>query len=161
MQCAHARAGFGDGAINRWIGQLFDPLNRVATITALIDTDDASGRQHGRVRELQGRVAAAEDAMERPRRALDTRWDPAELREQYNLAPRDAGLGRHELGGIIDGLGDMAQALDQAEPEDLAELYAALRLSLVYHHVEQIVDVEVDPLADRVDEYRVRGGHAP
>jgi hypothetical protein len=72
--------------------------------------------------------------------------------------PRDPGVNRLELEAIIDGLGDMARALDRAEPEDLAELYAALRLSLTYHHAEQIVDVEVDPLADRVDELRVRGG---
>ncbi len=52
----------------------------------------------------------------------------------------------------------MAQALDRAEPEHLSELYSALRLSLTYHHAEQVVDVEVDPLADRVDKLRVRGG---
>jgi len=37
----------------------------------------------------------------------------------------------------------------------------SLRLSLIYHYAEQIIDVEIDPLADRVDKYRVRGGHAP
>ncbi|MEV5961490.1 hypothetical protein AB0L70_06975 [Kribbella sp. NPDC051952] len=40
----------------------------------------------------------------------------------------------------------------------MSELYASLRLSLTYHHVEQILDVEVDPMADRVDKVRVRGG---
>jgi hypothetical protein len=94
------------------------------------------------------------------------------LRDQYNLAvgekraaetalataPQEAGISRDELERIIISLGDMARALDRAEPEQLAELYAALRLSLTYHHAEQIIDVEVDPLADRVDKYRVRGG---
>jgi hypothetical protein len=44
------------------------------------------------------------------------------------------------------------------DPQRLGELYAALRLSLTYNHAEKIVDVEVDPLADRVDKLRVRGG---
>ena len=51
----------------------------------------------------------------------------------------------------------MARALERADPEERSQLYGALRLSLVYHHVDQIVDVEVDPLADRVDKFFVRG----
>ncbi|MEV0803217.1 hypothetical protein AB0I34_36390 [Kribbella sp. NPDC050281] len=59
---------------------------------------------------------------------------------------------------IISDLGDMAQAQDEAPPEELAELHAPAHLPLTYHHIEQIVDVEIDPLADRVAKYRVRGG---
>lgn len=58
----------------------------------------------------------------------------------------------------IDQLGNVARALDRASPEHLKELYAALRLVLTYHHVEKTVDVEVDPMADRVDKVCVRGG---
>ncbi|WP_132213139.1 hypothetical protein [Kribbella steppae] len=50
-------------AVNRWIGQLFDPVNREATITALVAADDTSERHLGRARELRGRVAAAEAAL--------------------------------------------------------------------------------------------------
>ncbi|GAB2652066.1 hypothetical protein [Kribbella swartbergensis] len=70
----------------------------------------------------------------------------------------DQGISREELESLIDRLGDMAQALDRADREQLAELYAAMRLTLRYDHVEKTVDVEVDPLADRVDKLRVRGG---
>jgi hypothetical protein len=94
------------------------------------------------------------------------------LREPYNLAvsekraaeatlaalPAEESVGRHELEAMICGLPDMAQALDRAASEDLAELYAPLRLSLTYHHAEQVVDVAVDALADRVAKLRVRGG---
>jgi hypothetical protein len=68
------------------------------------------------------------------------------------------GLTREELEAHVDQLGDVARALDSAEPEELSELYSSLRLSLIYHYTEQTVDVEVDPMADRVDKYRVRGG---
>ncbi|TCC32650.1 hypothetical protein E0H75_42680 [Kribbella capetownensis] len=147
-------------------------MHRDATITALVSADDSAQRRLERVRELHDRVAVAEEAMARLQRALDVGWDPAELQEQYNLAvgekrtaesalkalPDEETVSREELLTIIDELGDMAHALDRAHPKDLAELCAALHLSLTYHHTEQIVDVEVDPLADRVAKLRVRGG---
>jgi hypothetical protein len=48
--------------------------------------------------------------------------------------------------------------LNQADPGELAELYASLRLALTYDHAKQIIDVEIDLLAARVDIYCVRGG---
>ena len=74
-------------AINRWIGTLFDPVNREETVTTLLQGDDSGERQLEHMRLLQDRVAAAEVAIVRLRRALDAGWDPAELREQYNAAP--------------------------------------------------------------------------
>jgi hypothetical protein len=110
--------------------------------------------------------------MSRLRRALEAGWDPADLREQYNAAvaekraaesaltaaPRESSLSRQELAVVVDSLGDMTRALERAEPRQLAELYVSLRLSMTYHHAERALDVEVDPLADRVDKLRVRGG---
>ncbi|TDW92878.1 hypothetical protein EV137_0145 [Kribbella pratensis] len=110
--------------------------------------------------------------MEKLRKALDAGWDPVELRAQYNAAaaekhaaeaalaaaPSEKGLTREELEAHVNQLSDVARALDSAEPEELSELYSSLRLSLTYHHIDQTVDVEVDPLTDRVDKYRVRGG---
>jgi hypothetical protein len=67
-------------------------------------------------------------------------------------------VSRNELVAVINDLGDMAQALDNAQPEDLAEHYAALHLSLTYDHAEQIVDGEDGPVGDRLDQLCVRGG---
>ncbi|MEV8371129.1 recombinase family protein [Kribbella sp. NPDC056861] len=159
-------------AINRWIGQLFDPLHRRGTIDALLEADDSVARHAEHLAQLRDRVSAADVVMSRLQRALDAGWDPVELREQYNAAvaekrsaeaafgqlPCEEMLNRDELEGYIDQLGSMSRALDRAEPEERSQLYAALRLSLVYHHADQIVDVEVDPLADRVVKSRVRGG---
>jgi hypothetical protein len=58
-------------------------------------------------------------------------------------APSVKRLSREELEGYVDQLGNVARALDWAEPEELSELYASLRLSLTYRHVEQVVEVEV------------------
>jgi hypothetical protein len=54
--------------------------------------------------------------------------------------------------------GDIGAALNAANPEELNELYGSLRLSLKYHHADQTVDVEVDPMGDRVDKVCVRRG---
>ncbi|MDX6283000.1 MAG: hypothetical protein QOH03_4071 [Kribbellaceae bacterium] len=168
----YLREDFVTPAINRWIGELFGPLNRQVTIDLLLEDDDSSARRDEHVAQLRDRVAAADVVMGRLQRALDAGWDPTALREQYNAAvaekraaetaitqvPPEAVMSREELEGYVDQLGDMARALERAEPEERSQLYGALRLSLVYHHVDQIVDVEVDPLADRVDKLRVRGG---
>lgn len=59
---------------------------------------------------------------------------------------------------LLDEIGDVTAALDDADPEDLAELYEALRLSLWYDPHENVLDVEARPSAG-VSE-RVRGVHA-
>lgn len=159
-------------AVNRWIGQVFDPLNRDETVKTLLAAGDSSDRHLRHVAVQRDRIAAAEVAMERLRRAFDAGWDPAELREQYNAAAaekrsaekalaatqNDQGMSRQELESHVDRLGDLTRALDRADREQLTELYAALRLSLRYDHIEKTVDVEVDPLADRVAKLCVRGG---
>lgn len=158
--------------INRWIASLFDPIHREDTIALLLAADDSADRAVEQLERLRDRVAAAETVMEKLRKALDAGWDPVELREQYNAAagekraaeaalaaaPTDKGLSREELERQVARLGNVAKALDSAESEELPELYEALRLSLTYHHHDQIVEAEVDPMADRVDKSRVRGG---
>ncbi|MFF1819836.1 recombinase family protein [Kribbella sp. NPDC058245] len=159
-------------AVNRWIGSLFDPMHRAATIEALFVEDESEDRRSQYVEELRGRVRAAKITMDRARKALDAGWDPAELREQYNAAaaekqaaeailaslPNEEVLSRAQLEAYVDELGNVGAALSAANPEDLSQLYRALRLSLTYHHADQMVEVEVDPLGDRVDKLRVRGG---
>jgi hypothetical protein len=105
-------------AVNRWIGQLFDPLHRETTITTLLASDDSADRRQGRVRELQDRIQAAEAAMERLRRALDAGWirpscasvQPGSRREARSRGiagrgPHEEGVSRQELEAMIDGLG--------------------------------------------------------
>ncbi|MFI5735413.1 zinc ribbon domain-containing protein [Kribbella sp. NPDC051587] len=159
-------------AVNRWVGSLFDQMHRADTIEALFVADDGEQHRNDYVEDLRGRVRAAKVTMDRTRKALEAGWDPVELRDQYNAAvaekqaaerarsslPNDGVVTRKQLEVWVDELGDVGKALNAANPEDLGQLYRSLRLSLTYHHVDQRVDVEVDPMADRVDKVCVRGG---
>lgn len=51
---------------------------------------------------------------------------------------------------------DMTAALDKADPGDIAALYAALDLSLVYEEAPRRVDVTIN--LSRGAKFRVRGG---
>ncbi|GAA0584489.1 recombinase family protein [Kribbella sandramycini] len=159
-------------ALNRWVGTLFDPLHREATIDALLVDGEPESDRGAYVEELRGRVRAAKVTMDRARKALEAGWDPAELRDQYNAAaaekqvaeralaavPDREVLNRDQLVTYVEELGDVGRALDAADPAELSELYEALKLGLTYNYADQTVGVEIDPLADRVAKYRVRGG---
>jgi hypothetical protein len=57
---------------------------------------------------------------------------------------------------MVDRLGDVAKALNRAPAEQLSDLYAALRLQLVFEPSKQVVDVTIQP-AVRVNSVCPRG----
>ena len=61
-----------------------------------------------------------------------------------------------KLAEIVDGLGNVAEVLNSADPSELAALYAALRLQMVYNAAAKIVGVSIRPTGRGSD--RVRGG---
>jgi hypothetical protein len=61
-----------------------------------------------------------------------------------------------KLAEIVDGLGNVAEMLNSADPSELAALYAALRLEMVYNAAAKIVGVWIRPTGRGSD--RVRGG---
>jgi hypothetical protein len=58
---------------------------------------------------------------------------------------------------MIDELGAMKTLLDQADREDLAELYGALALEVSYNHKTRVADVSIRP-TPRAMQKCVRGG---
>ena len=61
-----------------------------------------------------------------------------------------------KLAEIVDGLGNVAEVLNSADPSELAALYAALRLEMVYSAAAKIVGVSIRPTGRGSN--RVRGG---
>jgi Recombinase zinc beta ribbon domain len=102
--------------------------------------------------------------------------DPAALVEGINRAKaeRDAArteldrlpaarkLGQAEIDVMIDYLTEVGRDLNDATPAKLQELYAGLRLEMIYHPKEQAVDVTIRPGGrdGGRDSERVRGGLA-
>jgi hypothetical protein len=140
-------------------------------VDTLFEADDTADRHEELQAQLRDRIAAAQVVMGRMQKALDAGLDPAELREQYNAAAaekhapeaalarssRKELLTRSDLKLYVDQPRDIGPVLGRAELEERRQPYESLRLSQVYHHADQIVDVEIDPLADRVVKSRVRG----
>jgi hypothetical protein len=60
------------------------------------------------------------------------------------------------LAEIVDGLGNVAELLNRADPSELAALYAALRLEMAYDAAAKIVGVSIRPTGRGSN--RVRGG---
>jgi hypothetical protein len=97
--------------------------------------------------------------MEKLRKALDAGWDPGELREQYNAAAAQKRSAEAELSAVkvpervsaegirkmVQELGDMTVALDQADASDMRSLYEALGLQVSYNHETRSAEVAMSP----------------
>jgi site-specific DNA recombinase len=122
--------------------QLFDPENLGATVVAMVEAggnDDAS--------EVDRRkLSDCDERLEEYRAALDSGADPvvvagwiAELQGEQlvaeaELATLDAETpSEADVRRMLQELGDMTQVLADADPEDEAEVYASLGLSITYH----------------------------
>ncbi|MGY4765850.1 hypothetical protein ACXC9Q_02900 [Kribbella sp. CWNU-51] len=156
--------------VNDWIAKLFSPEYLDATVEELAAAVEDDGPADRAESDFKRRIAA-EATMSRLRHALEAGWDPAELTTQYNAAvaeKRSAEVGlatieyperltSNEIRAMVDQLGDIARALDRANPRELAELYDALRLMVDCDHRTRAAEVSITP-APRVDSVGVRGG---
>ena len=77
--------------------------------------------------------AAVADALNR---ALEER---EAARADLDRVPTTNVLTQKKIAEIVDGLGNVAELLNSADPSELAALYAALRLEMVYNAAAKIV----------------------
>lgn len=157
--------------INSWVARLFDSAHVDSTVEALADANELARSIETQAQSFRRRIAAAESTMERLRRAIEVGWDPEALTEQYNGAVAEkraaqAGLTAidpvprltaGDMCAMVTHLGDMANALDRADRNDLAELYDALGLAIAYDHRLQVAEVSITPALRGVKKC-VRGG---
>jgi len=154
-------------ALNNWIGWLFDPENLDTTIATLLGSQEST--QAAGTNSAKKRLATAEEQLSRYQQAIKAGVDPAALVEVINEAQAAREAARAELAKVrssgkldaaevyamIDSLGDIGAALEDAKPERLAQLYAKLQVELLYDHAEKAVVVTASP---RVVNERVREG---
>ena len=157
------------GAINGWIGQLFHPTQRDHTVDLLlaaqpasvsVDTDEAKKRRADadqRLRRYQAAIAAGVD----PEAMIDAiNQAQAERRAaqaEIDSTPTTPVLTAADMHAVINSLGDIGAAIDEARPAALARLYQALDLGVRYEPDERAAYVTARP---RVDSACVRGGLA-
>jgi hypothetical protein len=72
-------------------------------------------------------------------------------------------LNEKKIAEIVGGFGNVAEVLNSADPSELAALYAALRLEMVYNAAAKIVGVSIRPTGRGSNRVRtgVRGGLEP
>lgn len=72
----------------------------------------------------------------------------AELEAARNAqrhVPSALAVSRADVHAMIDYVGDVGAALRGADPVKLHDLYAELRLEMVYDHDDRAVDIEIRP----------------
>jgi len=65
----------------------------------------------------------------------------AEIRTATGRRP----MSRDEIEGVVTALGDLARVVRAADPEDKADIYAQLRLTLTYQPEEKLVQATIKP----------------
>lgn len=155
--------------LNGWLGHVFARENQDETVAALVASQGGPAVDGGRD-AAKRRLDAAETKLRRLRAAIEAGADPAALVESINVAQAERVAAQAELANtpvtdaldiaevyaMIDSLGDVTRVLHRAELDELAGLYAALRLEMIYHHEERAVDVRIQPI--RRDSECDRGG---
>jgi hypothetical protein len=155
--------------VNDWLGGLFDPANVDQTVRDLVGSQDDGG-QSVTWEAANVRLAKAEARLRRLQTAIEAGVEPAALVEGINAAQAQRTAARAELANlvqgravpaaevyaVIDALCDVRRTLNSADPARLEDLYAALRLDMVYDAEARAVDVTIRP-AGRDNEC-VRGG---
>jgi hypothetical protein len=71
-------------------------------------------------------------------------------RADLDPVPTTNVLNEKKIAEIVDGLGNVAEVLNSADPSELAALSAALRLEMVYHTAAKIVGVSIRPTASGI-----------
>ncbi|MEU7997588.1 zinc ribbon domain-containing protein [Micromonospora sp. NPDC049060] len=163
--------------LDTWLVQGFGPLHRRHTIATLLDQAHTDMPPAAAVTPEGPSVAECDAKLSRYRAALDAGADPAvvagwiaetqaerQRAAQRHQAPAEeeartpARLSEDQIITAVEELGDLVDALRDAEPEHKLEVYRSLGLHLSYDPETQTVRASVDLAAHRWDSVRVRGG---
>lgn len=153
--------------LNAWISTLFAPENRDRTVSELHASQEGAHATQSNREQLEQKRRAAETRLRRLQSAIEAGVDPAAVAASINQAqaekdaaqaqlqhaPEASALSTGEIHAMLDSLGDVSRTLKRADPRDLQDLYAELRLEMTYDPDSRIVDVTVKPgrrVTDRV-----------
>ncbi|WP_160573684.1 recombinase family protein [Actinomadura physcomitrii] len=158
------------GEVEGWLATAFTEERVAAVIdmmAAQMTDPDAQ-----KVADLRKQLSRCDRKLVQYRAALDAGADIAEVtgwindvkKEQVRLehelkaAPRGSGISRDEIAELLQRTGGLAQLAINAEPEDKADLYQQLGLTMTYYPQRREVEARVIPEPPHVRSVRVRGG---
>jgi Recombinase len=136
--------------INEWIGSLFVPQNRDATVRALVASQGDPGAM-ARGDAARQQLAEAEATLRRFQEAIAAGVDPTAVVDPINRARAERDAARACLAHpeqqpelyteaqvrvMVDELGDIGAAIGRARPDRLASLYRKLDLGVRYEPSE-------------------------
>jgi hypothetical protein len=142
------------GSVDSSIASINETIRRLAEAGS-----EASGVDDSRLRQAKKKLADAETQMRRLQLSIEAGVEPAAFADALNRALEEREAARADLdrvpttnvltekkiAEIVDGLGNVAELLNSADPSELAALYAALRLEMVYSAAAKIVGVSIRP----------------
>lgn len=161
------------GEVDGWLATAFTP-DRIASVidmmAARMTDPDAQ-----RAADLRKQQTRCDRKLVQYRAALDAGADPAEvtgwindvkqerarLEREVKAAPRGSGISRDEIADLLQRTGDLAQLAINADPEDKADLYRQLGLTMTYYPQKHEVEARVIPEPPHVRSVRVRGRIKP
>lgn len=172
-------------ALDNWLAKVFLPHRLDDTIDAMASGAPEAQVESAAVAAARAVISDCEAKLATHRAALEAGADPAlvtqwiaetqakraraETELRTTTRGRRARMTRDEIARIVRSISDLAAVVQQAEPEDKAEIYRQLGLRLSYAPGQQRVRAEInlDPLhneksprskRDRGEMVRVRGG---
>ena len=147
--------------LDQWLAQVFDPANLEETVALMLSASESTEGADAKMEAARRKIADCDDRLGKYRAALDSGADPSVVAEwmsevqaeklkaqavQVAERPPEA-LSARSLRSMIEGLGEMAQVLADADPKDKAEVYSALGIEVTYRPELRILAVTSRPLA--------------
>jgi hypothetical protein len=148
------------GHVDRWLAREFAPHRLTETIRDLAAAAGQAdiARQSDDDEDIARKIAECDRKLGQYRATLDAGANPATVatwiaeteaeKTSYALVTRKPAATRRrmteaEISAIVDKLADIARILADADPDDKAEIFHKLGLTLTYQPGRQVVEAEV------------------
>jgi hypothetical protein len=163
------------GNVDEWLAREFAPHRLSETIRDLAAAQQARTiTRASDDEETACKIAECDRKLAQYRAALDAGASPATVaawiaeteaeKARYQLAARPAPartrMSEAEIKAVVDKLADIALVLQDADPDDKAEIFRQLGLKLTYHPGRQLVEAQIE-VPQHWQMESVRGPTAP
>jgi site-specific DNA recombinase len=149
------------GHVDGWLAELFAPDGIDATMDQIAEQAEglADPEADAHAQAARERIATFDGQIKGYRASIDAgrapavvgpwiAWDPGQegaAQAEIRAATGQRRMSRDEIAAVVTAFGDLARVVERADPADQADIYAKLRLSLVYQPGEKLVEATIQP----------------